>query len=500
MTLRTGSAPSGARQLLRLAAIVSATLLGAASAASAADWPQLQGNAARTGRTSDSVAPPYRLQWAWMGPGNTQTSTPLTGGSSITIGGRVQPVVAGGRVFVGTMEGSAHGINGTTGQTLWSAAIPGGTLSTAAADGSLVVFVTLRGVVYGFDAATGSVAWTYDTGYAITTSPCVDGGRVYVANHHGDVLALDVANGSVLWTRRVAAPVDGDIAADASTVYVPAENMYVYAIGATSGTITAQRRVMGQTFEGTNPMVFNGKLWVTSASAVGKGSEYAFESVLAGVTSLAQEETVLQAFLNGDTATGGSDASPDWRHYFALNLSDLSEPFVILSGPFEGTGHAPDSMVADNSGRVLGYFKTKFPTLTRSNGNVFGTSYSIDIAAIDQSTGRRVQINNGHLANNWPWETDNLYQMSVAGTYLWLHQRFRGTQHIQLSNSTYRLVQATVENEDGANYAGADVKYVSGTNPRPSTPQPYTDGWSAVAISGTRLFISEPFGIVAIGQ
>lgn len=488
------------RGWLRVVAVVGWTLLAHAAVVSATDWPQLQGNAARTGRTPDSIAPPYRFHWAWMGPGNTRTTTPLAGGSTITIGGRVQPVIAAGRVFVGTMEGSAHGINASTGQTLWSASIPGGTLSTAAVGGSVVVFVTLRGTVHGFDVATGATVWTYDTGYAITTSPCLDSGRVYVANHHGDVVALDAVNGTPLWSRRVGAPVDGDIAADATAVYVPAENMFVYAIGAATGTVTAQHRVVGQTFEGTNPMVFNGKLWVTSASAVGKGSEYAFEGVLAGVTSLAQEETVLQAFLNGDTATGGADASIDWRHYFALDLFDLSEPFVILSGPFEGTGHAPDSMVADNAGRVLAYFKTKFPTLTRANGNVFGTSYSIDIAAVDQATGRRIQINNGHLANNWPWETDNLYQMSVAGSYLWLHQRFRGTQHILLTNSTYRLVQATVENEDGANYAGADVKYVSGTNPRPTTPQPYTDGWSAVAVSGTRLFITEPFGLVAIGQ
>ena len=137
---------------------------------------------------------------------------------------------------------------------------------------------------------------------------------------------------------------------------------------------------------------------------------------------------MIQAYLNGDTTNGGSDASADWRHYFALNLADLSEPFVILAGPSEGTGHVPNSMVVDNSNRVLAYFKTKFPTLTKPNGMVFGTNYSIDIAAVDQSTGRRIPINNGHLANNWPWETDNLYHMSVAGSYLWLHQSFRGTR------------------------------------------------------------------------
>lgn len=466
----------------------------------AADWPQLQGNAARTGRTSDSVAPPYRLRWAWLGPGNTQAALPLSGGSAITIGSRVQPVIAAGRVFVGTMEGSAHGINATNGQTLWSASIPGGTLASAAVDGSVVVFVTLRGTVHGFNVASGAQVWSYDSGYSITASPCIESNRVYIANHRGDVVALDSASGAVQWSRRVAAPVDGDIAADPNAVYVPAENMYVYAIASTTGAIVAQRRVAGQSFQGTNPMVFNGKLWVTSASAPARGSEYAFESVLGGVSSLAQEETVLAQFLNGDTVNGGSDASIDWRHYFALNLTDLSEPFVILSGPFEGAGKAPDSMVADNSNRVLGYFKTKFPRLTRANGNVFGTAYSQDVAAIDQNTGRRIPIDNGRLANTWPWETDNLYQMSVAGSYLWLHQRFRGTQHILLTNSTGRLVQANVGNEDGGNFTFADVVYVNGTGPRISTGQPDTEASAAVAISGSQVYIAEPFGVVAIGQ
>jgi hypothetical protein len=480
----------------RVSVLVLCVVLGRLSTASATDWPQLQGNAARTGRTTDSVAPPYKFRWAWMGPGNTKSALPLSGSSAITIAGRVQPVVANGRVFVGTMEGDAFAIDAMTGQTLWSATISGGTLATAAVNGNVVVFVTLSGSVYGLDVGTGSQLWTYDTKYTITTAPCIDSNRVYIANHRGDVVALDANTGTALWTRRVGAPVDGDIAADTSAVYVPAENMYVYAISATTGSITAQHRVVGQSFQDTYPVVFNGKLWVTSSPGPAKGSEEQLETVLGGVTSLSQEETVIQAFLNGDTANGGSDASVDWRHYFALNLSDLSEPFVILAGPSEGCGHPPDSMVVDNSNRVLAYFKTRFPTLTAAVGALYGTAYSIDIAAIDQTNGHRIPINNGHLSNNWPWETDNLYHMSVAGGYLWLHQSFRGTQQILLSSSTYRLVQAYLASEDGGDYGFADVVY----GLRPGTGQRSTESWMGVAVSGTQAYIAEGFGIVAIGK
>jgi hypothetical protein len=437
------------------------------------------------------------MKWAWMGPGNTQTTLPLSGGSSLTIAGRAQPVVSAGRVFIGTMEGNAHAINATSGQTLWSAPIPGGTLASAAVDGPVVVFVTLKGLIIGLDVTSGRELWRYDSGYAITGAPCIDGGRVYAANHRGDVLALTSGAGGFLWKTRVGAPVEGDIAADATTVYVPAEDLYVYALSATGGNITAQHRVWGQSFQQTNPVVFNGKLWVTSMMGPGRGSEYTMDSVLASATSLDVEETLIGRFLNGDTNGGAwPDASKDWRHHFALSLPGLGEPFMMSCGPTEGTGHAPESMVVDNAGRVLTWFRTRFPTLTHVGA--FGTNYSIDIAAVDQTSGHRIRIDNGRFSNMWPGpEIDNLFQFSVAGDYLWLRQPFRGTQVIRLTDSSYRLVQAAVGVRDGGDFTFADVVYVPSGSP-PGSAHRDTSGYAAVAISGTQVYISESFGIVAV--
>jgi hypothetical protein len=463
----------------------------------ASDWPQLQRDAARTGRTTDSVAPPYRMKWAWLGPGNTQTSLPIVGGSNFTIAGRVQPVIAGGRVFVGTQEGNAYGIDAATGQTLWGAPLPGGTLSTAAVDGGVVVFVTLRGLVIGFNTSNGSELWRYDSEYAITAAPCVMTGRVYVANHRGDDLALDTGTGALLWKTRLPAPVEGDIAADATAVYVPAEDLSVYALRASDGTITAQRRVWGQSFQNTNPVVFAGKLWVTSVMGPARGSEYIFDDLLDDATSFDQEETLTARWLDGDTNGGRwPDASRDWRHRFALNLPDLTEPFVILCGPTEGVGNPPESMVVDNQNRILFWWKTRYPTLTKIGA--FGTRYSLDIAAVNQTNGRRIRIDNGVFSNMWPGpETDNLYQLSVAGDYLWLRQRFRGTQTIRLSTSQHRLVQAAVGNRDGGDFTFADVVYVPTGNPPPSA-NPDIEAHAAVVISGGLVLLSEPFGIVAL--
>jgi hypothetical protein len=395
------------------------------------------------------------------------------------------------------MEGGAYAINAATGQTVWSATVPGAVLSTAAVEGSTVVFAGTRGVVIGFDVATGAERWRYDSGYAITASPCIDSSRVFVANHRGDVIALDVSSGTLLWKTRVGAPVEGDIAADATAVYIPAENMFVYSLNAANGAISAQRRVWGQSFQNVNPMIFNGKLWVTSVMGPAKGSEYIFDSLLGSATSFADEETLTTRWLNGDTNGGAwPEASRDWRHRFALNIPGLAEPYTILCGPTEGVGNPPESMIVDNQGRVLAWWKTRYPTLTKLGA--FGTSYSLDIAAVDQASGRRIRIDNGRLANMWPGpETDNLYQLSVGGNYLWMRQRFRGTQQILLTNTTHRLVQASVGVRDGGDFTHADVVYVPTGNPPPSASND-TDGHSAVAISGTQVYISEAFGIVAL--
>lgn len=488
-----------ARRIRHALGLVLALLgsLGLPAFSEATDWPQLQRDAARTGRTPDSVAPPYRMKWAWLGPGNTQTSLPIVGGSTLTIAGRVQPVIAAGRVFVGSQEGDAYAINATTGQTLWRASLPGGAVSTAAVDGGVVIFASLRGLVIGFSVVDGSEAWRYDSEYAITAAPCVTGGRVYVANHRGDVIALDTGTGTLLWKTRLPAPVEGDIAADAAGVYVPAENLVVYALRASDGAITAQRRVWGQSFQNTNPLLFGGKLWVTSVMGPARGSEYIFDDLLDDATSFELEETLTERWLNGDTNGGNwPDASRDWRHRFALNLPDLAEAFLILCGPTEGVGNPPESMVVDNQDRILFWWKTRYPTLTKIGA--FGTRYSLDIAAVNQTNGRRLRINNGAFSNMWPGpETDNLYQLSVAGDYLWLRQRFRGTQTIRLSTSQHRLVQAAVGNRDGGDFSFADVVYVPTGNPPPAA-HPDIEAHAAAVISGGLILLSEGFGIVAL--
>src|SRR5262249_39467564 len=252
----------------------------------------------------------------------------------------------------------------------------------------------------------------------------------------GYVYALNTANGALIWQTRLPAPVLGTAAADASSVYVGAENMSLYALNIANGTVRASHRGICQSFRYEWPVISKGFVWATTAATPIIGSEYIMESLMADSTSLVNEEDNIARWLTGDTNGGRwTDAGSDWRHVFALRTNDLTEPFTILAGPADGVGLPMCPGVVDNQNQGLTYFKTSYPTFTKLGGT-FGTAYSIDVCAINQATGRRAGIGNGQLSNPWPWETDNLYGMSIAGNFLWMRQTFRGTKQFDVVNST----------------------------------------------------------------
>ena len=191
-------------------------LLFSAASCRAADWPQFQGDAQRTGRTADSVAPPYRARWIWCGPLltlNNQDSVPgwphdlrsrdgyslpLPKSVDFTLANSTQPIVAAGRVFIGSLEGTAYAIDAEGGATLWTSPIPGGTTVAAAATTDTVVFVTLQGGVHGLEPGTGKPRWTRQTRKAITSAPCVVGNSIFVASQDRHVYAINASDGTQL--------------------------------------------------------------------------------------------------------------------------------------------------------------------------------------------------------------------------------------------------------------------------------------------------------------
>jgi hypothetical protein len=493
--------------------------MAAAVDSRASDWPQLQRDAARTGCSPDEVAPPYRARWLWFGSAGTlrnQRSRPndpawtndLTSGVGksypmpravpFALAGTMQPITLGDQVFVASQEGTVYAIRAEDGATMWEAPLPGGTLATGAAAGDRVVFASLRGGVHAYRTRDGQAAWATQTGRSITGAPCLSGDRVYVANHGGIVYALDWETGRVLWkSTRLGAAVQGGLAATADAVYVGAEDLKIYKLSAGDGRVAATHQVFGQSFRLEWPVIHRGKLWIRTAPVWCVGSEGVNDPLLSQATSLADEETKYLAWLNGEAAFGACSSSNDWKNYFALNLSDLAEPFQIPCGPSEGCGQPPNPPAADRRGELLSWWPTRHCHLLRREGT-FGTRYYIDLAAVDPDTGRRRPLHTAGPAPVWPMETDNLYALSTGGRFCYWRQRFRGTYAMDLAQARHHQVQVEVRSRDGGVWS-APVMYVDTREVSlPRTAQPATAGRVGVTVAHGRLYLCESYGVTAI--
>ena len=108
----------------------------------------------------------------------------------MTLSEQAQPVVAGGKVFIGSIQGGVYGVNYDDGTTLLTGSLSGGTCVAAAVSGTTVVWASITGNICGFSTSgTGSVSplWTVQTNRVITAAPLELNGMIYVADHGGVV-------------------------------------------------------------------------------------------------------------------------------------------------------------------------------------------------------------------------------------------------------------------------------------------------------------------------
>jgi polyvinyl alcohol dehydrogenase (cytochrome) len=135
------------------------------------------------------------------------------------------PTVAGGRLYVGSQNGTVYSLDAKTGCIYWTLSAAGGVRTAIAigprgAAGALIYFGDTAANAYAVNADTGRVMWTRkveDHPLArITGSPTLHAGRLYVpvasyeesqgadprypcCSFRGSVLALDATTGQVIW-------------------------------------------------------------------------------------------------------------------------------------------------------------------------------------------------------------------------------------------------------------------------------------------------------------
>jgi polyvinyl alcohol dehydrogenase (cytochrome) len=148
-----------------------------------------------------------KLKWAFAFPA--------------AIGAYSQPVVAGGRVFLGSASGAVYSLDAATGCTYWTFEAPAGVRSAITiGPGGIAYFGDLHATVYALDAGTGKLIWktlVEEHPYArVTGAPKLYEGRLYVpvasrdewmsmdprfecCKFRGSVVALDAKTGKQVW-------------------------------------------------------------------------------------------------------------------------------------------------------------------------------------------------------------------------------------------------------------------------------------------------------------
>ena len=332
------------------------------STAAASGWTEYQNTPAHTGRTDAAVAP-KSLRRLWSvdtGPGITFSS----------------PVIADGRVFVGTTDGQLEARDLETGEQLWVYDV-GDQLrgSPAVADGTVVIGGGIDGGLVALDAETGEVTWQVATPGQLTvyTQPTVIDGVVYANTGPSavddSVYAVDLASGEVLWSTPVAVGVFNGAASDGERLYITsADEAAVIALDRATGEVEWTVTRAGESFY--------------SAASVADGIVYATTTNDAGI-----DGTLL--------ALDSTDGAVVWQrpdHGDAQGSSPAVYGDLVITGT-----HANGAVVAYDraSGDVAWRYQDSGPVsaslMTTADGYVIGgTQLDSVVFALDAATGRRV--------------------------------------------------------------------------------------------------------------
>ena len=268
-----------------------------------ADWPMLAHDVARTGATSTEIRPPFERKWYRIFPDEG-----LMAG--------VQPIIADGKVFIGTMAGKLHAMDSDTGKDIWQFKIRSAILHTCAVYDNKVFFGDAEGKVYAVNANDGRLLWSVKTGSAIWNSPLVYEGVVVIGGRDSALYAIDAETGQIKWKAKTDGPLLSSPALDVETgrIYIASEDMHVYAYDFRNGTrLWRSRKLPGVSFRGYHPVVApDGSVMITVTPSISLDS---FNPIL--------HDMVRKIF--GDFAS--------WRHTKEENEQLRRQNFEVMQKP-----------------------------------------------------------------------------------------------------------------------------------------------------------------------
>jgi outer membrane protein assembly factor BamB len=380
----------------------------------------------RSGRTLDSPGVPFN--YVWHKPYWDELISP-----------EVEPIVADGAVYFGTLKGRLRALNAETGKEIWKVDLAAPIHHSPAYDSGRVYSATMGGVVVGLDSSTGKEFWRFTAprrgGFA--ASPGVSSGVVYLGDRAGDLHAIDAVTGKSVWSVHLDAPILQTVAIKDGKLAVAAEDLVPRLFDAASGKeLWHGRQMTGATVRGYYPVFWNdliiwrtdtesidaytndilqatdeGRLWRETRNKFKwtKAADDIIKTLPGRYTqaSYAREQNyVRQQMIDGKHP----------RSFYALKVTDGSEPVIYAVGyhASENGYSNPASPPVDQNGDLYIYTKSVFSEW----------QYPIRafdaVSTLDFKTGLPVLIRNiDRSKGSFPATCDESSNLTIAGGKLY---------------------------------------------------------------------------------
>ncbi|MBI5810603.1 MAG: PQQ-binding-like beta-propeller repeat protein, partial [Deltaproteobacteria bacterium] len=110
------------------------------------------------------------------------------------------PVLSGGALFIGSVNGRFYAFDARSGSLLWKFDSGYPVEAAAASEDGAVCFGSSGGVLRCLKAEDGTLVWIYQMKSEITSSPLIKDGRIYVSSADDRLTALDLKTGERIWS------------------------------------------------------------------------------------------------------------------------------------------------------------------------------------------------------------------------------------------------------------------------------------------------------------
>jgi hypothetical protein len=217
------------------------------------DWPQLQHDAQRTGHTQDPGPANGKVLWEF------DLNRELVGKCT-------QPVIAGGKVYLGSLRGVLRCFDAATGTVAWEYKTKGPIAHSAGVADGRVLCADLAGNVYALDAAKGTEVFVFKAGLpGFSSAVALAEGKVFIGRRDGVFFCIDGQTGKEAWRFDAAAPIFMTAACADGRVFFGGEDMVLHALGARTGrAIWKTDKLHGLGFLWYWPVVHKGRVIVNT--------------------------------------------------------------------------------------------------------------------------------------------------------------------------------------------------------------------------------------------